>query len=48
MENENTILYRIDINRAELLCKHFGKDINNTEEYEICELLDKLIDNYCN
>lgn len=44
MENDNTILYHIDINQAELLCKYYNKNINDLEEYEICELLDSYID----
>ena len=44
MEQENWIDYKITIDQAELICKHFNRNINDLEEYEICELLDKLID----
>ena len=44
MEQENSILFHITLDQAELLAKHFNRDINDLEEYEICELLDKLID----
>ena len=40
---ENTILYHLDLNQAELLCKYYDKDINQLEECEICELLDSYI-----
>lgn len=40
----NSIDYKITLEQAEILCKHFDKDINQLEEYEICELLDKTID----
>lgn len=42
---QNNILYHITLDQAELICKHFNKDIRDLEEYEICELLDKVIDN---
>ena len=44
MEQENTILFHITEGQAEAICKHFDKDIKDLEEYEICELLDKIID----
>lgn len=44
---DNTILFRITLEQANDLCKHFGKNIAELEEYEICELLDKLIDETC-
>ena len=43
-EQENNIIYHITLNQAETIAKHFGRDINDLEEYEICELLDKIID----
>ena len=44
MEQENWIDYKITRYQAEIICRHFNKDINSLEEYEICELLDKIID----
>lgn len=44
MEQENWIDYKITRDQAETICKHFNKNINDLEEYEICELLDKIID----
>lgn len=41
---ENNIIYHITLDQATAVAKHFGKDVNNLEEYEICELLDKIID----
>lgn len=43
-EQENNILFHITLDQAEIIAKHFGRDINDLEEYEICELLDKIID----
>lgn len=40
----NSIDYKITLEQAEIICKYFNKDINKLEEYEICELLDKVID----
>lgn len=42
--NQNTILFHITESQVESLCKHFNKDITTLQEYEVCELLDKLID----
>lgn len=41
---DDTILFHISMDQAKLLCDHYNVDINKVEEYEICELLDKLID----
>ncbi len=30
--------------QQKIVCEHFGKDIRNMEDYEIDELLNKLID----
>ena len=32
--------------QAEDLCKAVGKDIREMEEYEICELVDRAIDDF--
>lgn len=44
MEQENYINYHITENQAEAIANHFKKDIRKLEEYEICELLDTIID----
>ncbi len=52
MENENvpemnTIIYHITEDQVNLLARHFGydaEDLSKMEEYEICEMLDKYID----
>ena len=41
---ENNILFHITLNQAEAIAKHFGKNVNDLEEYEICEMLDEIID----
>lgn len=43
----NTIIYHITQEQVDLLVRHFGLDSeaeSKLEEYEICELLDKYID----
>jgi hypothetical protein len=30
--------------QAEDICKHYGKHTNELEDWQICELLDRLID----
>lgn len=44
---QNTILFHITDDQVDLLARHFGydaEDISKMEEYEICEMLDKYID----
>ena len=40
----NTIIYHITQDQAEVIAKHFGKELSSLEEYEVCELLDRYID----
>ena len=40
----NTILFHLTEEQSKRVCDYFGKNYNELEEYEICELLDKLID----
>jgi len=41
MENINFIL---TYEQAKDICEHYEKNISNMEEWEICELVDRLID----
>jgi len=41
---ENNILYHITYDQARILAEHFGLELDDLEEYEIAELLDKYID----
>lgn len=41
----NEINYILTREQAEDICKHYGQDVSKLEDYEICELLDLLIDN---
>ena len=43
MENINFVLTH---EQAEDICKHYGKDIDKMEEWEIGELVDTLIDDF--
>ena len=44
MEQENYIDFKITEKQAKMIADYFSKDYNKLEEYEICELLDILID----
>ena len=44
MEQENNIIFHITEGQAEAIAKHFNENIDELEEYEICEMLDKIID----
>ena len=39
------IEFIITQDQAEILCEHFNMDINSVEQYQVCEMLDKVIDN---
>jgi hypothetical protein len=41
MDNINFIL---TYEQAKDICEHYGEDITQMEEFEICELVDRLID----
>lgn len=44
---ESNILFHITNDQVNLLARHFGydeEDLSKMEEYEICEMLDKYID----
>jgi hypothetical protein len=43
--NNNEINFIITSEQVEVICRHFGKERKDLEDYEVCELLDKLIDN---
>lgn len=38
------INFHITKNQAEKICKYYNKNIDELEEYEITELLDRIID----
>lgn len=42
---ENTIPFQITYEQAKKICSHCYKDIDKLEDYEICELLDNILDN---
>ena len=44
MEQLNYIDFKITEDQAKLICKYWNKDYTKLEDYEICELLDKTID----
>lgn len=42
--NMENIQFTLTYEQAMDICEHFGEDINTLEDWEICELLDRLID----
>lgn len=44
MEQENYIDFHITEDQAKLICKYWNQNYNDLDEYEICELLNKTID----
>lgn len=39
------ITFTFTATQMEKVAKHFGKDIKDLEDFEVCELLDNIIDN---
>ena len=44
MSKKGMIVFFVTPEQAEAICKHYGKDVNELENYEVCALLNKLID----
>lgn len=44
MNSDSVISFGITQEQAEILCKYYNKDIRKIEGYEVCELLDRTID----
>lgn len=44
MEQLNCIDFKITEDQAKIICKYWNKHYEELEEHEICELLDKTID----
>lgn len=44
MEQDFVIDFHLTKDQADKVCKYYGKDVHELEEYEICELLDRIID----
>lgn len=40
----HNINFMLTYDQAQDICEHYGEDITQMEEWEICELLDRLID----
>ena len=40
----DNIKFNLTYEQAKDICEHYGKDISKMEEWEVCELLDQLID----
>ena len=40
----NMLNFPVTREQAEILANHYGKNLNELEEYEVLELLDELID----
>lgn len=43
MSNEN-YMFTLTSDQKETICTHFGVDVNEVEDWQIAELLDKIID----
>lgn len=44
-EVERQISFTLTNDQLEILCNHFGVNPEEQEDFELCELLDKAIDN---
>lgn len=44
MEQDDTLEFRISGDQARKICNYYGCDFDDIEDYEVCELLDRYID----
>ena len=44
MKSDSVISFGITLDQAKKICEYYGEDINKIQGYEVCELLDRLID----
>ena len=44
MKSDSVLSFGITMDQAKKICEYYGTDINKVEGYEVCELLDRLID----
>lgn len=44
MNSDSVLTFGITMDQAQKICEYYGKDISQLQGYEVCELLDKLID----
>ena len=42
--DETIISFQLTRLQAEKIAEHFNKKLDDCEEYEVCEMLDKIID----
>jgi len=43
MENEETVYFHFTDDQQEIVAKYFDKDIKELEFFQVCELLDEVI-----
>ena len=43
-EDKENIVFQLTPDQAEKVCNHFGEEYSVLEDYEICEYLDRIID----
>lgn len=44
MKSDSILNFGITLEQAQRICEYYGRDINKLEGYEVCELLDRIID----
>ena len=44
MKDDSVLSFGITVDQAKRICEYYGKDINTVQGYEVCEMLDQIID----
>lgn len=44
MKSDSVLSFGITLDQAKRICEYYGKDINEVEEYEVCTMLNQIID----
>lgn len=45
MESDSVMSYNLTSDQVETICKHYNKEVEEVEDYQVAEMLDDIIDN---
>lgn len=45
MESDSVMSYNLTADQVEVICKHYNKEVEEVEDYQVAEMLDDIIDN---
>ena len=45
MESDSVMSYNLTLDQVEAICKHYNREVEDVEDYQVAEMLDDIIDN---